>query len=56
VVLGAARYSHIYISHMLGSWLGQKARGFHPQPKGDERAAYASDGKRGSRVRDGLSP
>jgi hypothetical protein len=27
VALGAAEYSH-YISHMLGSWLGQKARGY----------------------------
>jgi hypothetical protein len=28
VALGAAKYSYIYISHMLGSWLGQKAHGY----------------------------
>ena len=28
VALGAAKYSHIYINHMLGSWLGKKAPGY----------------------------
>jgi len=27
-LVGAAKYSYIYISHMLGSWLGQKAHGY----------------------------